>query len=99
MKKPTKLLIPTDASEHFCNTLDLPKGHPIFGVYENAIEFLIENLEDDEENELSTIESQLEFVSQNMSEEIEGSYENDLSFAESIMDMEIVKPKKSIKAE
>ena len=55
MKKPTKLLIPTDASEHFCNTLNLPKGHPIFGVYENAIKFLIESLEDDEDNELSTL--------------------------------------------
>ncbi len=98
MKKTAKLLIPTDASEHFCKTLDLPEGHPIFGVYENVIESLIESLEDDEDNELSTIESQLEFVSQNMREEIEGNYENDLSFAESIMDMEIVKPKKSIKA-
>ena len=98
MKKPAKLLIPTDASEHFCKTLDLPECHPIFGVYKNAIEFLIESLEDDEDNELSTMESQLEFVRQNMREEIEGNYENDLSFAESIMDMEIVKPKKSIKA-
>lgn len=98
MKKPAKLLIPTDASEHFRKTLDLPEDHPIFGVYENAIESLIESLEDDEDGELSTIESQLEFVSQNMSEEIVGNYKNDLGFAESIMDMEIVKPKKSIKA-
>jgi hypothetical protein len=98
MKKPTKLLIPTDASEHFCKTLYLPKGHPIFGVYENAIESLIESLEEDEDDELSTIESQLEFISQHMSHEIAGNYENDLGFAESIIDMEIVKPKKSIKA-
>ena len=98
MKTPAKLVIPTDVSEHFCKTLDLPEGHPIFGVYENAIKFLIESLEDDEYNELSTIESQLEFVSVNMSEEIVGNYKNDLGFAESIMDMEIIKPKKSIKA-
>ena len=98
MKKITKLLIPTDASEHFCKTLYLPKGHPIFGVYENAIESLIESLEEDEDDELSTIESQLEFISQHMSHEIVGNYENDLSFAESIMDMEIIAPDENSKA-
>ena len=97
MKKPTNLLIPTDASGHFCKTLDLPEGHPIFGVYDNAIKFLIESLEDDEDNELSTIESQLEFVSDIMRDEIDGYNESDMNLAKSVLNMEIVAPKKSIK--
>jgi len=97
MKKPTKLLIPTDASEHFCKTLDLPEGHPIFRVYDNAIKFLIESLEDDEDNEISTIESQLEFVSDVMRDEIDGYNESDMNLAKSVLNMEIVQPKKSIK--
>ena len=98
MKKPAKRLIPTDASEHFCKTLDLPEGHPIFGVYKNAIEFLIESLEDDEDGELSTIESQLEFVSDSMRDEIDGYDESDMKLAASVLNMEIIAPDKNSKA-